>query len=408
MSKIPVGEGFKFSDDSEQAVAGIPEADENGIQYTRGDAAWDPSLGAIIAANLTLLGSEPTTTFTLVATNSRDLTLALASTVGSDYLLTLHNQSDKRSISWTVKTQGGDTINGGTSFSITTGETYLVERSSSTEYFVSNAVIDESKVTVETTLTDNDEILFFNDASGTLALITKTNFESSLAEQIAVATDSTLTGDGTSGDPLSLATSHFDGDHSSLNLDDGTNPHSTTQSDVGLANADNTSDADKPVSTAQQTALDLKADKSNVLELDNTTSFTPDADFEPATKKYVDDNGGLGYTLQWGGNMQTAGNYAMVSGQTNGGQNGGLSAGSEAIVLADGTLDRLSYNSGTGDATTVSKIWKNGAVAHTFTWVSSGDIETGIGLSVVTGDLIAIEYDAGMKPAGSIYVAYIA
>jgi len=35
-----------------------------------------------------------------------------------------------------------------------------------------------------------------------------------------------------------------------------------------------------------------KADKSNVLELDNTTSFTPDADYEPATKKYVDDNGG--------------------------------------------------------------------------------------------------------------------
>jgi len=29
--------------------------------------------------------------------------------------------------------------------------------------------------------------------------------------------------------------------------------------------------------------------KSNVLGLDNTTIFTPDADYEPATKKYVDD-----------------------------------------------------------------------------------------------------------------------
>ena len=37
------------------------------------------------------------------------------------------------------------------------------------------------------------------------------------------------------------------------------NPHSVTKSQVGLANADNTSDANKPVSTAQQTALDLKA-----------------------------------------------------------------------------------------------------------------------------------------------------
>lgn len=36
--------------------------------------------------------------------------------------------------------------------------------------------------------------------------------------------------------------------------------------------------------------LDDKADKSNVLELDNTDAFTPDEDYEPATKKYVDDS----------------------------------------------------------------------------------------------------------------------
>lgn len=37
------------------------------------------------------------------------------------------------------------------------------------------------------------------------------------------------------------------------------NPHSVTKTQVGLANADNTSDANKPISTATQTALDLKA-----------------------------------------------------------------------------------------------------------------------------------------------------
>lgn len=36
-----------------------------------------------------------------------------------------------------------------------------------------------------------------------------------------------------------------------------------TKSDVGLGNADNTSDANKPISTAAQTALNLKEDKSN-------------------------------------------------------------------------------------------------------------------------------------------------
>lgn len=40
------------------------------------------------------------------------------------------------------------------------------------------------------------------------------------------------------------------------------NPHSVTKSQVGLGNADNTSDANKPISTATQTALDAKLDDS--------------------------------------------------------------------------------------------------------------------------------------------------
>lgn len=40
-----------------------------------------------------------------------------------------------------------------------------------------------------------------------------------------------------------------------------------TKSDVGLGNADNTSDADKPVSDATQAALDAKADDDDVLHL---------------------------------------------------------------------------------------------------------------------------------------------
>ena len=46
-----------------------------------------------------------------------------------------------------------------------------------------------------------------------------------------------------------------------VHLDDYTNPHQVTKSQVGLSNVENTSDADKPVSTAQQAALDLKVDK---------------------------------------------------------------------------------------------------------------------------------------------------
>lgn len=47
------------------------------------------------------------------------------------------------------------------------------------------------------------------------------------------------------------------------------NPHNVTAAQVGLGNVNNTSDADKPVSTAQQAALDLKQDKT-----DNTLTTT--------------------------------------------------------------------------------------------------------------------------------------
>ena len=56
---------------------------------------------------------------------------------------------------------------------------------------------------------------------------------------------------------------------------DTSNPHSVTAAQVGLGNVDNTSDADKPVSTAQQTALDLKADAT---ALTTETNARIDAD----------------------------------------------------------------------------------------------------------------------------------
>ncbi len=44
-----------------------------------------------------------------------------------------------------------------------------------------------------------------------------------------------------------------------------------TKTHVGLGNADNTADADKPVSTATQAALDLKADAADLNNVDNTS-----------------------------------------------------------------------------------------------------------------------------------------
>lgn len=66
-----------------------------------------------------------------------------------------------------------------------------------------------------------------------------------------------------------------------------------TKDDVELGDVDNTSDLDKPISTAQQKALDTldkeKADAANVLTKDNHTPYTPTEPDHPATKGYVDE-----------------------------------------------------------------------------------------------------------------------
>lgn len=54
---------------------------------------------------------------------------------------------------------------------------------------------------------------------------------------------------------------------------DHANPHQVTKEQVGLGNADNTSDVDKPVSTAQQTALDAKVDDTQIV---SAWQSTPD------------------------------------------------------------------------------------------------------------------------------------
>jgi hypothetical protein len=79
--------------------------------------------------------------------------------------------------------------------------------------------------------------------------------------------------------PVSTATSTalaLKADASSLTSHTGntSNPHSVTKSQVGLGNCDNTSDANKPVSTAQATAIALKIDTTAVPAAVRATDLT--------------------------------------------------------------------------------------------------------------------------------------
>lgn len=61
-----------------------------------------------------------------------------------------------------------------------------------------------------------------------------------------------------------------------------------TKSDIGLGNVDNTSDANKPVSSAAQTALNLKAPLANPTFTGVVTVPTPTSGTDATTKSYVD------------------------------------------------------------------------------------------------------------------------
>jgi hypothetical protein len=56
-----------------------------------------------------------------------------------------------------------------------------------------------------------------------------------------------------------------------------------------IANTSGINSGDNATNTQYSGLAASKADVNNVLTLNNTTAFTPDADYEPATKKYVDD-----------------------------------------------------------------------------------------------------------------------
>ena len=84
----------------------------------------------------------------------------------------------------------------------------------------------------------------------------------------------TITGAGTPGDPFVAASGSGD----------VAGPAGAAADDIVLFNG-----ATGKLIKDSGTLLSAVALKSNVLQLDNTSAFTPDADYEPATKKYVDD-----------------------------------------------------------------------------------------------------------------------
>ena len=111
------------------------------------------------------------------------------------------------------------------------------------------------------------------------------------------------------------------------------------KSDLGMGSVDNTSDSAKPVSTAQQTALDLKADKSPVLVQKNTAYTFVAADNNKIY--YTDDATG---TIAWTVNNAVHGAGNIISGYNDKSTSG-------SITLTQGAGLTLQWGTSTGTRT---------------------------------------------------------
>ncbi len=135
-----------------------------------------------------------------------------------------------------------------------------------------------------------------------------------------------------------LVTLESSGDNSTItaHIANTNNPHSTTKAQVGLGNVDNTSDANKPISSATQTALDAKANASAL------TAHTGDTNNPHAVTKSQVGLGNVDNTADASKPISTATQTALAS-------KADLVAGKH--TAAQSRSSSLSYNASNGTIT---------------------------------------------------------
>lgn len=154
------------------------------------------------------------------------------------------------------------------------------------------------------------------------------------------------------------------------------NPHSVTKAQVGLGNVDNTSDANKPVSAAQQAALDTKLDDTQLITAWSQTVLDTNIASEKLTKDTLD--------TKLDKSSQTSKVYAT---DANGAQimvDYGNSATGNSLVQRSSTGQITVPQTPVADTDAASKAFVNSSIATgTGTFMGNVDATSDLGLTIV-------------------------
>lgn len=182
------------------------------------------------------------------------------------------------------------------------------------------------------------------------------------------------------------------------------NPHSVTKAQVGLGNVDNTSDTNKPVSSATQTALNLKANLASPTFTGTVTVPTPTNNSDAATKAYVDTAAGsklsniTGFVTP-GTNITLSGSGTSASPYQISASGGG--AVSDATTSAKGIVQLTGDLGGTAASPTVPGL---AAKAADTTVVHNTGTETVAGVKTFSSSPIVPTPTTSTQAANKSYV----
>jgi len=292
---------------------------------------------------------------------------------------------------------GNVTVSGDLTVSGTTTTINSTTINATTGIVFEGATANAFETTLTVTDPTADRTVTFQDATGTVVLRdstdTLTNKSISLGSNTVTSTLAQLNTAVSDADVASLAGAETL-TNKTLTSPVINTPTGITKTDVGLANVDNTTDANKPVSTATQTALDLKASLDSptftgTLVLPSTvngpTASTSVNLLFPTTGGHITLGGSqtTGNLTIGGGTQRTTGVIGIGTGAT--------TTGTKTINVGTGsTGGTTAITVGSADGAT-SNITLNGTVTAANNLVVTGDLTVNGTTTTINSTTLAVD-----------------